>query len=328
MHIDALISKAAAKRASDLHLVAGLPPIIRGSDGNLTEIFSEPLSSDEILTLAGPFFSEKHSEELQERGDADLAYTTADGIRVRINIFQSHAGANIALRILNSEIPSMQALSLPISVQLISRKQHGLILFSAPTGNGKTTSIASILNSINESQQKRIITIEDPVEYIFPHKKSIISQREVGKDCISFAAGLHAALREDPDVILIGEMRDADTVLSAISAAESGHLVFSTLHSGNIVEAVDRITQYFPSTQHDIILAQLANSFEAIVCQRLLPRKGGGRIAAFEILLSSVATRQLIRNNHASDLPGYMHEKEGMLLMEKSIKRLKEQGLV
>lgn len=327
--IDDLIFKANEIGASDLHMIAGRPAIIRDINGVLTKFGSACLSSDQILFYAEPFFEEHYSKLLEENGDADLAYTTTDGIRVRINIFKSISGTNLAIRILHDKIPSMQTLNLPVPVQLISRKQHGLVLFSAPTGNGKTTSIAAILQSINESLSKRIITIEDPVEYIFPQSKSVISQREIGRDCSSFARGLYAALREDPDIIMIGEMRDAETILAAISAAESGHLVFSTLHSSNVVEAIDRLTQYFPPSQHDVILAQFANVFEAVVCQHLHPLKyKTGKIASFEVLLSTVATRQLIRNNQVNDLPGYMHEQDGMILMEKYEKRLREKQLI
>lgn len=329
LDFDALITQAAAAGASDLHLIPNKVPIIRRNDGTMLPLDEESLDSFNIYKYAQYFFKSTSPEDLDRVGDIDLSYTSSTNIRLRVNVFKSMDGINMAIRLFGKEIPSMATLKLPLSVQLLTNRTQGLILFSAPTGNGKTTSIASIIQNINISQGKRIITIEDPVEYIYHDGESVISQREIGRHCQSFASGLHAALRENPDIIVIGEMRDADTILTALSAAESGHLVFSTLHSGSVVEAIDRITQYFPASQHGILLAQLANSFEAIVCQKLYRRRDGqGRTAAFEVLLSTPATRSLIRENRASDLPGYMFAKDGMISMEASVRELKERGVI
>lgn len=329
MIFNEFIDLAALAGASDLHLIPEKRPVARLGNGTIERLDCEVPTSQEIFKMGQELFKSSSHEDFDRIGDIDLACTADNGVRLRINLFKSTDGCNMAIRLLGREIPSMQALKLPLTVQLLTNRTQGLILFSAPTGNGKTTSIASIIQNINISQGKRIITIEDPVEYIYHDGESVISQREIGRHCQSFASGLHAALRENPDIIVIGEMRDADTILTALSAAESGHLVFSTLHSGSVVEAIDRITQYFPASQHGILLAQLANSFEAIVCQKLYRRRDGqGRTAAFEVLLSTPATRSLIRENRASDLPGYMFAKDGMISMEASVRELKERGVI
>lgn len=330
--IDYLIQKAKKLGAGDLHLVPGTSPIARVND-RFIHLSKEPLSSDKIINLLHSinedlFFSPNRDLNLYDVGDIDCGYTTANGVRVRVNAFLSASGVNAAIRIFRANIPTLPELGIPFSVRLLAQKSSGLILFSGPTGNGKTTSIAAMLQSINESAEKRIVTIEDPIEYTFPAGKSIISQREVRKHCRSFLDGLHAALREDPDIIVVGEIRNADSVQAVINAAESGHLVFSTLHGGNVIEAIDRIAQYFPNDQHSIIRAQLANCFEGIICQRLFPRKdGAGRIAAFEVLLSTPATKALVRDNPA-ELPGYMFARFGMGVMDDSIKELKHKNLI
>lgn len=347
MRFDELIAKASEKKAGDLHLVPGLPPMLR-INGRLNPLEGKPLTGNEVKSLIiescvefTPGFENGDLDttteiletnpiisELNHQGAVDYGYTASNGIRTRINAFMTRAGVNIAVRIFNEQIPKPQEINMPLSVQMLGQKSHGLVLFSAPTGHGKTTSIASMIQRINETQEKRIVTIEDPVEYVYPQGKSIIAQREVGKDCKSFTDGLRSALREDPDIIVIGEIRNADSILAAISAAESGHLVFSTLHSGNVVEAIDRITQYFPSELHSVVLAQLANAFEGIICQKLLPRKdGSGRVAAFEVLLPTPATKKLMQDRPA-DIPGYMLRQTGMIKMEECVRELREKEII
>lgn len=273
-------------------------------------------------------------ERFDRQGDVDFGLSfehpqTGAAIHARINLFDSIKGLCLSIRLLSDTIPDMPTLRIPTSVQALTAVPFGLILFTAPTGNGKSTSIASLLQYINVTQARRIITVEDPVEYRLSSAQSLVSQREIGRNCSSFAQGLKAALREDPDVILVGEMRDRETILTALAAAETGHLVFSTLHAGNVVQAVDRLKQYFQSSEQEQIQAQFANAFQAVVAQKLLPRKDEkGRIAAFEVLLRNEATVNVIRTGKAFALPGYMSIRDGMQTMADSIQHLKETHLI
>lgn len=203
-----------------------------------------------------------------------------------------------------------------------------MVIITGPTGSGKTTTLAALLDAINAESPVHIITIEQPIEYQFQMKRAVISQREVGRDCISFLEGLRASLRQDPDVILIGEMRDAETITTALAAAETGHLVFTTLHSANAVEAIDRLVQYFPATRHQEIRNELANSFLAIAAQKLLPSRNGGRVAAFEVLLSTDSTKNVIRSSQGFRVQDYMHRDEGMQTMAESIRGLRNKHLI
>ena len=326
--LDELIKEAAEHHASDLHILSDKPPYIRNSRGDIEPLPHEAISEGEVMKLFLSLLSPQKQLDMTERGDIDISYSV-QGIRTRINVFYEHGGMAAAVRLFSDKIPAMRDLGLPLTVQALIKRRHGLVLFTAPTGNGKSTSIASLLQTLNETQAKRIITIEDPVEYLYPAGKSIVSQREIGRECKSFAYGLRSALREDPDVIMIGEMRDKETIQSAIAAAESGHLVFSTLHSADVIEATDRILQYFPEGEQDTISMQFANAFLAIVAQKLLPRRDGqGRVAAFEVLLSTEATRNLIRTGKAYSLKSYMFPKEGMNTMEQAMDALWQKGLI
>ena len=318
-----LITKAAELKASDIHLLAGHKPYIRGKDGSIQPYTDEePLTTGIILKLLKPVLTAAQEIQLQKEGDIDLAMT-AGSIRTRINAFRAENGLSVAIRLLKDRIPAMNELGLPMSVQSLINKSHGLVLFTAPTGNGKSTSIASMLEAVNERQQKRVITIEDPIEYIYPEGSSLFSQRAVGRDCHDFFHGLRSALRENPDIILIGEMRDRDTILAAISAAETGHLVFSTLHSADAVEAIDRIMQ------QELVRSQFSNAFLGIIAQKLLPRRDKqGRIAAFEVVLATDATKAVIRSGKTNTLKSYMSTRDGMLQMETSVQALKSRLLI
>ena len=328
--LEQLVETAASLHASDLHLSCGWPPYVRNAEGALEPIPNEaPLTISSVKSLLDPYWTSEQQMRLKDVGDLDFPFTTRTHIRCRANAFRSQLGLGASIRLLPRTIPSMNDLRLPYLVQALTKKDHGLILFSAPTGNGKSTSIAALLRAINKTQKKRIITIEDPIEYEHESDQSLVVQREIGRDCPSFAAGLRSALREDPDIILIGEMRDPDTVHAALSAAESGHLVFSTLHAADVIQATDRILQYFPQGQQDQILLQFSNAFEAIIAQKLLPRRDkNGRIAAFEVLLRNDATRSLIRRGEAYRLHSYMHPRDGMQTMDASIRELTAQGLI
>lgn len=332
--LDDYIVHAAEKDISDLHFVPNQLVYYRDTTTGKLCILegSQGMSSEDIRGLLFQNATIKSKINNFNAGDIDISLTTdtANGaVHSRLNLFFTHDGIAAAIRIFPSFIPSMNKLGLPGVVQNLIHKPYGLIVFTAPTGNGKTTSIASMLETINDNEAKRIITIEDPVEYVFTSKQSVISQREVGESCKTFAEGLRASLREDPDIIMVGEMRDRETILTAISAAESGHLVFSTLHAGNTVQAIDRIKQYFSGSEQEQIQAQFANAFQAVVAQKLIPRKDNhGRVAAFEVLLNNDATRNLIRIGEAFRLPGYMNLKDGMFTMKYSINDLQMRGVI
>lgn len=327
--LNEMISIADKSGASDIHLVTGLTPTMRknGLIENLYEdssIFTSEASKNIIDTIINKY--QKNS--LEDKGDANLSYTCQSIfkekiLRTRVNVFKDLRGYSFAFRLINENIPTMQELLLPRSVQSLIKKDHGLIVVTGPTGSGKSTTIASMLETINNTKNIHILTIEDPVEYYYKSKKSLISQREVGENCISFSTGLKAALREDPDVILVGEMRDAETIEMALAAAETGHLVLTTLHTADVVQSIDRMMQYFPANQQEQIRMQLANSFEGIIAQKLFLKNGGGRVAAFEILLRTPATINLIRTGRAFELKDYMSNRDGMQTMDESIIDLK-----
>lgn len=328
MDLNDYVTLASEIKASDIHLFDGDIPYCRGYDGNIQSLHQEQIPRGTLIQLFRPFMSSVQEQAFKENGDVDMAEDFGE-IRTRINLFRSNSGLCAVLRLLKSDIPSMNQLGLPMAVQNLIHKEHGLVLFTAATGNGKSTSIAALLAAINATQTKRIITIEDPVEYLHCNSKSIISQREVGRDVKDFASGLRSALREDPDIIMIGEMRDRETILAAVAAAESGHLVFSTLHSADVIQAADRILQYFPASQQEIIQMQFANAFEAVIAQKLLLRKDkNGRVAAFEVLLKTDATKNLIRTGNSFNLRTYMPLKEGMQTMNYSIGELKRKGII
>ena len=330
--LDSLFRTALSGQASDVHLTTDAIPIFRDRDGGFVPLSENPLTRDAIEGFTKVLLSQSQQETLQEKGDVDASYTISlpnqEPARTRLNIFQDSAGISIAIRVLNQKIPKMQDLRLPNSVQFLTREKHGLILFSAPTGNGKTTSIASMLNEIVAEKRRRVITIEDPIEYVYHSAYATVSQREVGLHCKSFADGLHAALRENPDVILVGEMRDRDTIETALAAAETGHLVFSTIHASDACQAVERLTQYFDAASANQVRQQFANSFCAVIAQRLLPKNGGGRIAAFEVLKHTNATANVIRQGNLHMLRTYMTRQEGMIQMEESLQMLRQLRLI
>lgn len=336
MSIEELLKLIYERNASDLHITVGVPPILRVY-GRLVRTEFPRLTPEDTKSLAYSLLTEKQREKLDVQGELDFSYGIPGVGRYRINVFHQRGSVALAIRSVPFRIPKLEDLGLPNSLGELTKKPKGLILVTGPTGSGKSTTLASMIDIINESRDCHIVTIEDPIEYMHSHKKSIINQREVGSDTISFANALRAVLREDPDVILIGEMRDLETIQAAITAAETGHLVFATLHTNNASQTVERIIDVFPPHQQEQIKLQLSNTIEAIISQRLLPRKREktlsdgmirGRAVALEILIATPAVRNLIREGKVHMIPNAIQtgSQLGMVSMDQSLLNLYKAG--
>lgn len=326
--LDELLKKVLEASGSDLHLVEGYPPSMR-VDGKIFRIERPAFSFCDGEKLAAQILTEQQWEMLTERGDVDAAYKSPVlGIQTRVNVYRDSSGISFAFRLIPEKIPSMDDLMFPMSMRNMAKEMHGLILVTGPTGSGKTTTLAAMLQNIADTRYGNIVTLEDPIEYKLSPNRSIISQREIGLHCDSFASGLKAALRQDPDVIMVGELRDAETISTALAAAETGHLVLATLHTANVIEAVDRLAQYFQPSDRKTILMELANSFVGIVAQRLFAKKKGGRVAAYEILVRNEATTNMIRSDAIFRCKDYMRPEQGMQTMEKAVDGLRNLGLI
>ena len=294
---DRVLQAARKLGASDVHLKVGLPPVfrIRGSLRALKDV--PPMTSDVVMTFALNIMNEKQHRIFMEKNEVDLAYGTADNARYRVNVFRQRGETGMVMRIIASEIPPFDKLFLPRRVRELSNERRGLVLVTGVTGSGKSTTLASLIDIINTERPCHIVTIEDPIEYTFRDKRSVVNQREVGFDTGSFESALRAALRQDPDVVLVGEMRDQITIQTAVHAAETGHLVFSTLHTIDAKETIARIVQMFPPHEQSAIRIQLAEILRAVVSQRLLPRLDGkGMVPAVEILINNQRVRDMIRD--------------------------------
>ena len=318
-----LIQFALAQNASDIHLTVGVPAILR-IDGALTNYDDNVLGNDETAAAIRLLATEAQLKELEENGEIDFAVTYDGAIRMRCNAFYQQGNTALALRLLPLKVPTVEELELsPIIVEQAD-KPRGLVLLTGPTGSGKSSTLAAMLDHINHTQRRHIITLENPIEFIHQHDQCIINQREVGDDTDSFAAGLRAALRQDPDVILVGEMRDLETISTAITAAETGHLVFGTLHTKGAANTIDRIIDVFPPEQQEQIRIQLADVLECAIAKTLLPRIGGGRVAAYEILVATPAVRSLIRQNKSFQIASTMQtgRRQGMQLLDDALAEL------
>ena len=315
--------------ASDVHLTFDLPPILR-VDGVLTPDGDEKLDDAYIADVLRQLANEAQVKELKEVGEIDFAVTYDGTIRMRCNAFYQQGHIAIALRLLPLRVPTVKELGLAPVIVEQAEKPRGLVLLTGPTGSGKSSTLAALLDHINHSSRRHIITLENPIEFIHTHDKCMINQREVGDDTGSFAAGLRAALRQDPDVILVGEMRDLETISTAITAAETGHLVFGTLHTKSAPNAIDRIIDVFPPEQQEQIRIQLADVLECVIGKTLLPKIGGGRIAAYEILVATPAVRSLIRQNKSFQIPSSMQtgRRQGMQLLDDALAELVRKGTV
>jgi len=328
--IEILLEEVIKKKASDLHLQVGLPPMLR-VDGSLLPIAGTDVLTDEAVeTLVFAILDEDQKQILLKDKEFDFSFAFGDLGRFRVNAFHERGNLAAALRLIPNEILTIEQLGLPPIINKFADYPRGLVLVTGPTGSGKSTTLAAMLHKINMERGEHIITIEDPIEYTHRSKKSVVVQREVHYDTYSFSAALRSALREDPDVVLIGEMRDLETIASAITIAETGHLVFATLHTNSAAQSIDRMIDVFPPHQQPQIRSQLSNILMAVCSQRLVPAIGGGRIAAAEILVATPAVRNIIREGKTHQLEAVIQTgaEFGMQSMDKTLVQLVHNGTV
>ncbi len=327
--IESLLEIVIERNASDLHLTAGYPPFIR-VDGVLQPVIKKVLSKDSVKSLIYALLSDDRRKQLEANREIDFAYEYKGGQRFRINAYYQKGSLAAALRLIPNKIRSIDELKLPQIYHQFARLGQGLVLVTGPTGHGKTTTLAAIIQEINENRGEHIITIEDPIEYVYPKAKSLVDQREMHDDTLSWAVALRSALREDPDVVLVGEMRDLETIASAITLAETGHLVFATLHTNNAAQSIDRIIDVFPEHQQAQVRAQLADIIEVVIAQRLVPINGGGRRAVSEIMIATPAIRNLIREGKTPQIDNVIRTSAdiGMTSLESSLVKLIREGLI
>lgn len=329
VHIDDLLREACERGSSDLHLTVGLPPVVR-VDGSLTRLDYKPLSPTDTQRLIYDILTNEQVETFERTKELDFSYGVQGVGRFRVNVYKQRGSVGAALRAIPDRIPTFEQLSLPSILRDLSRKHSGLILVTGPTGSGKSTTIACMIDTINSERPVHIMTMEDPIEYLHRHKKGMVNQRELRTDTDSFSNALRAVLREDPDVILIGEMRDLETIQAALTLAETGHLVFGTLHTRNAPQTIDRVIDVFPPHQQEQIRVQLSNTIEAVIAQQLLPRIGGGRIVCVEIMVATAAIRNLIREGKTHQIYSVLETgaQFGMQTMDKALAELCRNGLI
>ncbi|WP_425807647.1 type IV pilus twitching motility protein PilT [Desulfitobacterium sp. Sab5] len=328
--IEPILQLAAERKASDIHLAVESPPILR-INGVLTRIGEDKLSGQDLEQLAHSLMNEHQAKRFEEQGELDFSYSLPGVGRFRVNTFRQRGSVAIVIRIIPFRIPTPESLGLPPVCVELAKLEKGLVLVTGPTGSGKSTTLASMIDYINQTRSKHIVTIEDPIEYLHKHRLSLVNQREIGNDTLSFANALRAVLRQDPDVILVGEMRDLETISTAVTAAETGHLVFSTLHTNDATQAIDRMIDVFPPFQQQQIRVQLASVLQGVLAQQLLPRQDNqGRVAVFEVLMVTQGARNLIREGKTHQLPTVIQTggKMGMQSMEKGIQDLARQGII
>ncbi|WP_096550733.1 type IV pilus twitching motility protein PilT [Ureibacillus thermosphaericus] len=328
--IQDLLQKTYELNASDLHITVGTPPVYR-IHGQLERFGDSELIAEEIIDMVNAIIPDNKLEEYRSKGDADFNYAFNENFRFRVNAYHQRNAPALAFRLIPTKIPTIESLGMPKVLYDLADKPQGLVLVTGPTGSGKSSTLAAMIHHINETKAKHIITLEDPIEFIHQHNQSIVNQREIGIDAKDFATGLRAALRQDPDVILVGEMRDLETISTAITAAETGHLVFGTLHTSSAPTTIDRIIDVFPPHQQNQIRNQLANVLQGVISQRLFVRKDrSGRVAATEILVAVPSVTNLIRNEKIHQIQNIMQTSRalGMHTLQHSIQELLSRGIV
>lgn len=330
MQIVDLLRETHERGASDLHLTVGAPPVLR-LRGELVPLDHPPLVPVDTADLARQLMSPEQEQQLADQGECDFSYSLAGVSRFRVNTYRQRGNVAVAIRLIPHRTPRIDELGLPPVMRSLVERPQGLVVVTGPTGSGKSTTLAALIGHLNETKRLHILTLEDPIEYLHRHQRSIVNQREVGSDTKAFARGLRAALRQDPDVILVGEMRDLETISTAITAAETGHLILTTLHTPDAPQTVDRLIDVFPPEQQRQIRLQVASVLVGVVSQRLLPRADGqGRVAAFEILINTPATANLIRAEKTHQIRNVMQTSRahGMQTLEVSLEQLHQRGLI
>ncbi len=327
--IPSLLRFAVEQKASDLHLSAGQPPLLR-VHGDVFRVDVPPLSAEETHQLIFDTMNDSQRRVFQEKLEVDFAFALDDELRFRVNAFVHHRGEGAVFRTIPSKIPRFADLGLPPVIRALCEEEKGLVLVTGPTGSGKSTTLAAMIDFLNETMQGHILTLEDPIEFVHKPKLALVNQREVGTNTHSFNNALRSALREDPDVILVGELRDLETISLALTAAETGHLVFATVHTASAAKTVDRLVDVFPPAQQAQVRAQLSESLLGVVTQMLLHKVGGGRQAALEILVATPAVRNLIRESKTHQIPSAMQvgARAGMQTMEAALVELIGKGLI
>lgn len=319
-----LLKATIKQNASDLHIVSGSAPVLR-VEGQIVRFKSEPLTADQTQSLCYSILTEAQKSRFEATKELDFSFGVKDMARFRANIFQQRGAVSGVFRRIPLDVPDVDEIGVPKAIREVVNYPSGLVLVTGPTGSGKSTTIAALIDKINKENRGHIITLEDPIEYVFSHRNCIVNQREIGVDSVSYKAALKHILRQDPDVCFMGEMRDHETIDAALNVAETGHLVFSTLHTNSAVGTINRIVNVFPADQQDRVRVQLALSLNAVISQRLLPMIGGGLSAAYEIMVLNPSLRNLIRENKLHQVYGVMQigqDKTGMITMNQSLLKL------
>jgi twitching motility protein PilT len=329
VEIDQLLAFAVKNNASDLHLSAGVPPMIR-VDGDVKRINMPPLPHKEVHSMIYDIMNDKQRKAFEEYFETDFSFEIPELARFRVNAFNQARGAGAVFRTIPTEILTLEQLGAPKIFKDISMYPRGIVLVTGPTGSGKSTTLAAMVDYINEHRPDHILTIEDPIEFVHESRRSLINQREVHRDTLGFAEALRSALREDPDVILVGEMRDLETIRLALTAAETGHLVFGTLHTSSAAKTIDRIVDVFPAGEKDMVRSMLSESLRAVISQTLLKKNGGGRVAAHEIMLGTSAIRNLIREGKIAQMYSAIQTGQavGMQTLDQCLQDLLAKGVV
>ncbi|MCA8836283.1 MAG: type IV pilus twitching motility protein PilT [Gammaproteobacteria bacterium] len=329
MDITQLLAFSVKNSASDLHLSAGLPPLIR-IDGDVRRVNVEPLDHKTLLRMIYDTMNDMQRNEYSKRKETDYSFEIPGLARFRVNVFNQNRGAGAVFRTIPSKILTLKTLNAPAIFESISQYPRGIVLVTGPTGSGKSTTLAAMIDYKNSSEHAHILTIEDPIEFVHESKRSLVNQREVHRDTHGFNEALRSALREDPDTILVGELRDLETIALALSAAETGHLVFGTLHTSSAAKTIDRIIDVFPAAEKSMVRSMLSESLRAVIAQTLLKKKGGGRVAAHEIMIATPAIRNLIREDKIAQMYSVIQTSSalGMKTLDQDLKALVDAGVV